>query len=84
MERPIPCMDDTENEALIKTALAQVECAARHPFTDGTGRIGRMRIPLMLWGLGILSGAHLFIIGCLEDRLAAYVQNLPAVSDNCT
>ena len=76
IQRRITLMDDTEHEALIRTALATLEFAALHPFTVGTSRIRKMLIPLMLWKLGILSGAHLFISGCLEDRSAAYMPNL--------
>ncbi len=74
-----------ENEqqiALIKTAIAHVEFEALHPFKDGNGRIGRMFITLMLWSLNLISEPHFYMSHYLEENKDLYVDTMRNVSED--
>jgi len=69
-----------EPDPLVQLAIIHVEFEALHPFKDGNGRLGRMIIPLFLFGRGILSGPNFYMSGYLEARREEYVEALRAVS----
>lgn len=73
-------INESDEHALIRTALAHVEFEALHPFNDGNGRIGRILITLMLWKLGMISSPYFYISGYLERRKDDYIERMRAVS----
>ncbi len=75
-------LNDSNDPALIKTALMHLEFEALHPFQDGNGRIGRMLITLYLWKEGILSQPHFYISGFMEQHKDLYIDTMRNVSKN--
>jgi len=75
-------LNESNDPALIKTALMHLEFEALHPFQDGNGRIGRMLITLFLWKEGVLSQPHFYISGFLEQNKDLYVDIMRNVSKN--
>jgi Fic family protein len=74
-------LKESDDPALIKTALMHLEFEALHPFQDGNGRIGRMLITLFLWKEGILSQPHFYISGFLEEHKDLYIDTMRQVSE---
>ncbi|TVQ73920.1 MAG: Fic family protein [Oceanospirillales bacterium] len=72
---------NSNDPALIKTALAHVEFEALHPFKDGNGRIGRMLITLMLWQAGAISAPHFYVSGYFEENKDLYIDTMRRVSE---
>ena len=75
-------LNESNDPALIKTALMHLEFEALHPFQDGNGRIGRMLITLFLWKEEILSQPHFYISGFLEQNKDLYIDTMRNVSKN--
>lgn len=73
-------LEESDDPALVKTALMHLEFEALHPFQDGNGRIGRMLITLFLWKQGILSQPHFYISGYLEENKSQYLGMMRKVS----
>jgi Fic family protein len=71
---------DTERDPLVQLAITHVEFEALHPFKDGNGRLGRMIIPLFLFGHKLLHGPNFYMSGYLEARREEYVERMRAVS----
>ncbi|SKB80185.1 Fic family protein [Salegentibacter holothuriorum] len=74
-------LKNSNDPALIKTALMHLEFEALHPFQDGNGRIGRMLITLFLWKEGILSQPHFYISGYMEENKDQYIDTMRKVSE---
>lgn len=74
-------IENSDDQILIKTAVAHVEFEALHPFKDGNGRIGRMLITLMLWQSGVISAPHFYISGYMEEHKDAYIDSMRKVSE---
>ncbi|OFZ13968.1 MAG: cell filamentation protein Fic [Bacteroidetes bacterium RIFCSPHIGHO2_02_FULL_44_7] len=81
LEKLFHYLSESNDPALIKTALMHVEFEALHPFQDGNGRIGRMLITLLLWKEGILSQPHFYISGFLEENKDLYIDTMRQVSE---
>lgn len=71
---------DLELDQLVQLAVIHAEFEALHPFKDGNGRLGRMIIPLFLYGRGILSGPNFYMSGYLEQRRDDYIARLRGIS----
>ena len=80
LEKLFKYLEESNDPALIKTALMHLEFEALHPFQDGNGRIGRMLITLFLWKEGILSQPHFYISGFLEENKDMYIDTMRLVS----
>ncbi len=65
---------------LVKLALVHYQFEAIHPFRDGNGRVGRLLIPLILVGAGVMADPLLYMSAYLERRRAEYLDLLFAVS----
>ena len=66
--------------ALVKISVAHAEFESIHPFRDGNGRIGRILVPLMLCGSGIITSPCFYLSEFFEHRNAEYQDRLLAVS----
>jgi len=69
-----------EPDPLVQLAIVHAEFEALHPFKDGNGRLGRMLIPLFLFGRRLLGGPNFYMSGYLEARRDEYVDALRAIS----
>jgi len=67
-------------DPLMQLAVIHVEFEALHPFRDGNGRLGRMLIPLLLFGKGLLTSPNFYFSAYLEARREEYFAALRAVS----
>jgi len=80
LEKFFNFVGDDDWEILIRTAVAHLEFEALHPFKDGSGRIGRMIIPLMLWQAGAISEPYFYISEYFEQNKDEYSDRMRAVS----
>ena len=71
--------DDTPDR-LIQLSLLHAEFEALHPFLDGNGRLGRMLIPLFLFGVGFVRQPVFYVSAYLESNRDDYYERLLAVS----
>lgn len=66
-------------DPLIKAALAHVQFESIYPFMDGNGRLGRLLIPLILVGAGVLSQPLLYLSVFFKKHRQAYYEKLQQV-----
>lgn len=69
----------SEDDTLLKTALAHYQFETIHPFLDGNGRIGRMLIVLMLLQGGVLRTPTLYMSLYLKRNRVEYYDRLSEV-----
>ena len=62
------------------TRDVHAEFEALHPFKDGNGRLGRMIIPLFLFGRKLLTSPSFYMSGYLDARRDEYIEALRSVS----
>jgi Fic family protein len=67
-------------DRLVQLAIVHAEFEAIHPFLDGNGRIGRLLVPLFLFGKGLLSRPNFYLSAYLESHRDAYYARLLDVS----
>jgi Fic family protein len=65
---------------VVQAALAHYQFETLHPFSDGNGRIGRLRIVLQLMRLGVLRHPILVVSPWFEARRQEYQDALLALS----
>lgn len=75
-------INNSNDPILVKTALMHLEFEALHPFQDGSGRIGRMLITLLLWSTKTISEPHFYISGYMEENKDEYIDTMRNVSEN--
>ncbi len=71
-----------EQDGLIQLAVIHAQFEIIHPFLDGNGRIGRMIMPLFLFGKNLLSSPMFYISEYLEKNRAEYYRLLNSISAN--
>ena len=64
--------------ALVKISVAHAEFESIRPFRDGNGRIGRILVPPMLCGSGIITSPCFYLSEFFEHRNAEYQDRLLA------
>lgn len=69
-----------EKDILIQLAVLKAQFELIHPFCDGNGRIGRMLVPLILFGKGLLSSPMFYISAYLERNRSIYYEHLLSIS----
>lgn len=69
-----------EKDPLVQLAVLKAQFELIHPFRDGNGRIGRMLVPLVMCGKGLLSSPMFYISAYLERNRDAYYERLRAIS----
>jgi Fic family protein len=67
-------------DRLVQLAILHAEFEALHPFLDGNGRLGRMFVPLFLFGTKSLQAPMFYISAYLEANRDEYYERLLAVS----
>lgn len=72
-------INESEMDAVLKTALAHYQFETIHPFLDGNGRIGRMLIILMLMNENILTRPVLYLSLFLKTNRIEYYDRLSDV-----
>jgi len=71
-----------EKDVLVQLAVLKAQFELIHPFCDGNGRIGRMLVPLILFGKGLLSSPMFYISAYLERNRPVYYEHLLGISRN--
>ena len=72
------------DDALVQLAIIHAEFESLHPFLDGNGRIGRILIPLFLYGRKLLHAPMFYLSEYLEANRQQYYDRLLAVSATTT
>lgn len=67
-------------DLLVQLAIAHAEFEAIHPFLDGNGRLGRLIVPLFLFGRGLLTRPNFYLSEYLENNRDEYYERLLAIS----
>jgi len=67
---------------LVQTAVVHAQFELLHPFKDGNGRIGRLLIPLFLYGKSIIQTPSFYLSAYLESNREEYYQRLQNISRN--
>jgi Fic family protein len=70
-----------EQDRLVQLALIHGQFEIIHPFADGNGRLGRMIIPLVLFGHEMLSSPVFYLSEYLERHRAAYYDGLHRITE---
>jgi Fic family protein len=68
-----------EEDPLVQAAVMHAQFELLHPFKDGNGRIGRLLIPLFLYGKQVIQAPSFYLSAYLEsnrDRYYAGLQNI--------
>jgi len=63
-------------DPLVQLAIIHAQFEILHPFNDGNGRLGRMFIPLFLYGRKLLSSPMFYLSSYLESHRDDYIENL--------
>lgn len=71
-----------QEDALVQTAVVHAQFELLHPFKDGNGRIGRLLIPLFLYGKSIIQTPSFYLSAYLESNREEYYQRLQNISRN--
>jgi Fic family protein len=69
-----------ERDRLVQMAVVHAQFEIIHPFTDGNGRVGRLIIPLVLYGYGLLASPMFYLSAYLERHRQTYYDRLLAVT----
>ncbi|MEN6356798.1 MAG: Fic/DOC family N-terminal domain-containing protein [Armatimonadota bacterium] len=69
-----------EKDPLVQLAVLKAQFELIHPFRDGNGRIGRILVPLILYGKELLSSPMFYISGYLDRNHEIYYNRLNAIS----
>lgn len=69
-----------EKDRLVQLALIHAQFEILHPFNDGNGRVGRMILPLVLFGYGMLSSPMFYLSGYLEKHRETYYDRLHQIT----
>lgn len=65
-----------DQDRLVQLAVIHAQFEILHPFNDGNGRVGRMILPLVLYGYGMLSSPMFYLSGYLERHRETYYERL--------
>ncbi len=65
-----------EQDRLVQLAVIHGQFEIIHPFGDGNGRVGRMIIPLVLFGYDMLSSPMFYLSAYLERHRETYYDRL--------
>jgi Fic family protein len=71
-----------ERDRLVQLAVIHAQFEILHPFNDGNGRVGRMILPLVLYGYGLLSSPMFYLSGYLERHRDTYYERLYQISES--
>ena len=82
MENLMDYIKHSDDDPLVKAALAHYQFEAIHPFEDGNGRIGRLLIPLLLFHEQQLSFPIIYLSGYFDEHRDLYLDKLHAVDKN--
>ena len=74
--------DESTTPNLIKIAIIHYQFETIHPFLEGSGRIGRILIPLYLMYFKEISNNALFISSYIEKNKNLYYEKLDRVRTN--
>ncbi len=71
-----------EPDRLVQLALVHAQFEIIHPFADGNGRVGRMIIPLVLYGYEMLSSPMFYLSEYLESHRDLYYDRLNRITES--
>jgi Fic family protein len=71
-----------ERDRLVQLAVVHAQFEILHPFNDGNGRVGRMILPLVLYGYGMLSSPMFYLSGYLERHRETYYERLYQITES--
>ena len=69
-----------EKDFLVQMAVIHAQFELIHPYIDGNGRLGRIMIPLVLYGNNLLSSPMFYLSSYLEKNREEYYERLNSIS----
>lgn len=69
-----------EEDPLVQVAIMHAQFELLHPFNDGNGRIGRLLIPLFLYGKQVIQTPSFYLSAYLESNRDDYYAGLQGIS----
>lgn len=69
-------------DRLVQLAILHAEFEALHPFLDGSGRLGRMLVPLFMWQMGLIHRPMFYISAFFEAHRDESYERLLAISSD--
>lgn len=69
-----------EQDTLVQVAIVHAQFELIHPYVDGNGRLGRILVPLVLYGKRALSSPMFYLSAYLETHRDEYYERLNAIS----
>ena len=73
-------VSSTDFDLLVQVAVVHAQFELIHPFKDGNGRIGRLLIPLFLYGKRALASPMFYLSEYLEANRELYYARLQGIS----
>lgn len=73
-------LSSDRDEPLIQAAIMHAQFELLHPFNDGNGRMGRLIIPLFLYGKEVIGSPSFYLSEYLEKNRDRYYAHLAAIS----
>ncbi len=70
-----------DKDVLVQLALLHAQFEFLHPFLDGNGRIGRILIPIFLFGRKVLTSPSFYLSEFLEEHRDEYIDHLASLTD---
>ena len=72
---------EDEQDRLVQLAIIHGQFEIIHPFGDGNGRVGRMIIPMILYGYELLGSPMFYLSDYLERHRETYYQGLYQITE---
>lgn len=71
-----------ERNKIVQTAILHAQFEIIHPFSDGNGRVGRLLIPLFLYGNKLIKSPVFYISAFFDRNRDEYYYRLKSISES--
>ena len=82
MENLDSYLANQDEDEIVQAAVIDAQFELIHPFCNGSGRLGRMLIPLFLYSRGVLAFPSFYLSEYFEDHRDQYIGRRQALSED--